>query len=278
MEIETFRDKLVSEAGMTSMLAGPISKKYAACISEHLLENEEILCAPLRFSKSGLNKGLLLFTENDLFFLYDEDKQHKCRVISLKDVTSYKYSKGAFSSSIELIVDGVIISFEGIDEEVDEILAEQLSHVSEPTKQSKKSTAIRKPKSSSSLPSVVVKTYRGKKSSVTQQYKRDLSVMAKKGYEPTQQIMVEGKWSALQFVLAFLLLFIVVGLFFLLYMIVVKPKDILTVTYTLRHQATESLNNIEEVVDNIKECPMCAETVKQKAKICRYCNYSFEVA
>jgi hypothetical protein len=30
------------------------------------------------------------------------------------------------------------------------------------------------------------------------------------------------------------------------------------------------------VIDNdTKECPMCAETVKKKAKICRYCNHMF---
>jgi hypothetical protein len=31
----------------------------------------------------------------------------------------------------------------------------------------------------------------------------------------------------------------------------------------------------EESLTN-KECPMCAETVKAKAKICRYCKYEFE--
>jgi hypothetical protein len=32
----------------------------------------------------------------------------------------------------------------------------------------------------------------------------------------------------------------------------------------------------QEVVSGNKDCPMCAETVKAKAKICRYCNYEFE--
>ena len=26
-----------------------------------------------------------------------------------------------------------------------------------------------------------------------------------------------------------------------------------------------------------KECPMCAESVKEKAKICRFCRYEFEL-
>lgn len=31
-----------------------------------------------------------------------------------------------------------------------------------------------------------------------------------------------------------------------------------------------------ESINNTKECPMCAETVKTKAKICRFCGYKFE--
>ena len=32
-----------------------------------------------------------------------------------------------------------------------------------------------------------------------------------------------------------------------------------------------------EEVEELKKCPMCAEDVKQDAKICRYCQHSFEV-
>lgn len=28
--------------------------------------------------------------------------------------------------------------------------------------------------------------------------------------------------------------------------------------------------------DDSKECPQCAEIVKAKAKLCRFCNYKFE--
>ncbi len=32
----------------------------------------------------------------------------------------------------------------------------------------------------------------------------------------------------------------------------------------------------EPVIDDTKECPQCAETVKARARICRFCHYQFE--
>ena len=32
----------------------------------------------------------------------------------------------------------------------------------------------------------------------------------------------------------------------------------------------------EDILSETKECPMCAETIKAKAIICRFCNHKFE--
>lgn len=38
----------------------------------------------------------------------------------------------------------------------------------------------------------------------------------------------------------------------------------------------ESLRQYNNSGYDTKECPQCAEIVKAKAKICRFCNYKFE--
>ena len=45
---------------------------------------------------------------------------------------------------------------------------------------------------------------------------------------------------------------------------------------TMNDQADNTSQHSPDPQSDTKECPMCAETVKAKAKICRFCNYRFE--
>ena len=38
----------------------------------------------------------------------------------------------------------------------------------------------------------------------------------------------------------------------------------------------EDKEEFKKVIIENKECPMCAESVKARAKICRFCSYEFE--
>lgn len=41
------------------------------------------------------------------------------------------------------------------------------------------------------------------------------------------------------------------------------------------HEEIEDSNKSQTNEPDTKECPMCAETIKYKAKVCRFCNYNF---
>lgn len=82
------------------------------------------------------------------------------------------------------------------------------------------------------------------------------------GYTPISQSWAEGRSGAGR-VLA-------LGMF----AAVVRPDGALTVTYgrTPGHQVAA------DSADDMKVCPMCAESVRAAAKICRYCRHDFEDA
>ncbi|WHH57183.1 zinc ribbon domain-containing protein [Petroclostridium sp. X23] len=44
----------------------------------------------------------------------------------------------------------------------------------------------------------------------------------------------------------------------------------------LLEKEVHAISNYSNEAKDTKECPQCAETVKAKAKICRFCNYKFE--
>jgi len=56
-------------------------------------------------------------------------------------------------------------------------------------------------------------------------------------------------------------------------MLIVKPDGTLSVTFELRPSNLEQKNLTNQ---SEKQCPRCAEMVKDEAKICRFCGHSFD--
>ncbi len=111
----------------------------------------------------------------------------------------------------------------------------------------------------------LVKTYNGSQQQATNAYRVDAAKMATQGYAPTNQVWVAGSYGCGSFILALLLCFILIGFLVFIYMLIVKPAGMLTVTYALEPRA-----------DPEKVCPKCAESVKAAAAVCRFCDHTFE--
>jgi len=118
---------------------------------------------------------------------------------------------------------------------------------------------------------VIVKNYIGNEDFATAAFKNDVLLMAKNDYYPTSQNYTPGQYGCGSFIIAFILCFLLVGILMFIYMLIVKPDGVLTVTYEYRPEKLLSRNYEDE-----KDCPMCAEKVKLQAKICRYCGHTFE--
>lgn len=118
---------------------------------------------------------------------------------------------------------------------------------------------------------VIVKTYKGSQEEATKLFQKDAGGMATKGYFPTSQSYAPGSYGCGAFLLALLLCFLIIGILALIYMLIVKPKGVLTVTYEFRGTAVSNINDE-------KTCPNCAEQVKAAALMCRFCNYKFDTS
>jgi len=118
----------------------------------------------------------------------------------------------------------------------------------------------------------IVKTYKGKQEDAMAAFKADSVNKAAHGYFPTSQSWAPGSYGCGAFIVALLLCFIIIGILAFIYMLIVKPDGVLSVTYELR-TIPESTAQIE--LGEAKICPMCAERVKAAAKVCRYCGHNF---
>lgn len=89
------------------------------------------------------------------------------------------------------------------------------------------------------METTIVKTYRGREQAATQAFRADAAALAAKGYHPTSQQYVPGSYGCGSFIVAALLCFVLIGIIVFIYMLVVKPPGVLTVTYEYRPPATQ---------------------------------------
>ena len=129
-------------------------------------------------------------------------------------------------------------------------------------------------KTEKKLQRVIVKNYKGTQSDATRYFKRDSLKMVEKGYYPTSQNWSPGSYGCGSFILALLLCLILIGILVFIYMLIVKPDGILSVTYELKKENKGIVENKTKKLEE-KACPECAEMVKEKAKICRFCRHQF---
>ncbi len=111
----------------------------------------------------------------------------------------------------------------------------------------------------------VIKKYKGKELKTRELFNQDHEKMLKDGYHVVSERYIPGQYSTMNFIVAVLLCFLLVGIFIFLYMLIVKPDGMLVVTYEYK----------EEIKEDSKVCPECAETIKSAARKCRFCGYVF---
>ena len=116
---------------------------------------------------------------------------------------------------------------------------------------------------------VIVKTYKGSHERAIGLFQKDAAVMASQGYFPTSQSYAPGSYGCAAFIGALLLCVLIVGIIIFIYMLLVKPDGVLSVTYEYRGTVSAVVTTDE------KTCPKCAEQVKATAKVCRFCGYEF---
>ena len=119
----------------------------------------------------------------------------------------------------------------------------------------------------------ISRRYHGSPDASNRRYRKEAKRLARKGWSPVSERYEQGSWGIFAFLVALLLCLILIGILVFIYMLIVKPKGkgVLYVTYERPVELDE-----DEEEDELKTCPECAESVRDAARICRYCRYEFE--
>jgi hypothetical protein len=134
---------------------------------------------------------------------------------------------------------------------------------------------MHEPEGGLELSQLVTKTYKGSQADAMRAYQMDSVNMAAQGYFPTSQTWAPGSYGCGAFLLALLLCVVLVGVVVFIYMIIVKPDGILSVTYELRPASAFPAIPATAPDAREKTCPKCAEQVKAAAAVCRFCGHQF---
>lgn len=97
----------------------------------------------------------------------------------------------------------------------------------------------------------IVRSYTGTEQSTNNLFKKESITLANKGYQIVSQNYTPGNWSGIQFLIALLLCFILVGIIIFIYMIIVKPQGTLTVTYKLTDSGRVATKNDTSKADEL---------------------------
>lgn len=82
----------------------------------------------------------------------------------------------------------------------------------------------------------IIKTYKGSVSKSQALFQQDAKLLASQGYVPTSQAYMPGAHSTGAFILATVLILACgIGLIILIYLLMVKPDGMLSVTYELKN-------------------------------------------
>lgn len=119
----------------------------------------------------------------------------------------------------------------------------------------------------------MLRKYPGSPDASYRRFNKAAKRLSREGWTPVSERYEHGSWGIFAFLIALLLCLILIGILVFIYMIIVKPtgKGTLYVTYERTVEIDE-----DEDEDELKTCPECAESVKEAARICRYCRYEFE--